>query len=270
MRMTSIAIVILLAASFPGGPVDAAQNIHLQVGDPPQRMALVKPGVHRYLRYTVKDGERKAIDIWTRTISLEEHEGGRMLHIVQRWDEVQGPSRHLLQESWFEPGTFRPLTHVRTLFKDGKAETGGYRFLPDRIVGMKDLHDNVRRDFAVDSPEPAYNFEYDMELLQALPLREDVAFSIPFYDPGQEPPARYTFKVSGSDRLAGPDGSELDTWIVTADYNTANIVSRFWLDKRTQTVLREEQAQPDGSLLIKTLLTGESGDSRGSAGPSRH
>jgi hypothetical protein len=48
--------------------------------------------------------------------------------------------------------------------------------------------------------------------------------------------------------------------MVTADYNTDRIRSRFWFDKKTQVMIREEQVQDDGSILIKSLLAPESGD----------
>jgi hypothetical protein len=243
--------------------VAAADTTQLKVGDSLSRFNLIQPGVHRYLRYKVKDDRRSAMDIWSRKITFEEKDGRRLMHIVQRWDEISdqaAPPFFLIQDSWFEPGTFRPLTHIRHREHDGKVEISGYRFLPDKIVGIADLPDNLRKDFSIASPEPSYNFEYDMELLQVLPLRNGYEASIPFYDAGFDPPARYNFAVAGSAVVAGPDGHLIECWIVTADYNTGKVVSKFWFDKRTQVLIREEQAQEDGSFLVKTLLNPESAD----------
>jgi hypothetical protein len=236
------------------------------MGTPLARFTLIESGVHRYLRYRVSGFQRAPVDIWTRAVAFEVHDGKRLMHIVMRWDKVAGPSEFIEQDSWFEPATFRPLTHVMTrkLRDAAKPEIGGYRFLPDKIVGMSELPENLRKDFVIASSEAAYNFEYDMELLQALPLAEGYSVSIPFYDPGnaQTATARYTFKVAGSDRIRGPDGRWLECWLLTADYNTGKIQSRFWFDKKTQIMIREEQPQGDGSILIKTLLEPEADDSR--------
>jgi hypothetical protein len=232
------------------------------VGQPLERFALLEAGTHRYLRYKVRnDGARLAVDIWSRTISFETREGKPALHIVQRWDQP-GAKVILTQDSWFEPRTFRPLTHIRHLERDGVVTIGGYDIGPTRVLGLRDLPDNQRKDFDQPLPEPSYNFEYDMELLQALPLAAHREFNIAFYDPGVDKPGRYVFKVSRADRIAGPDGRPIDCWVLTADYNTGKVLSHFWFAKRGQTLIREEQIQEDGALLVKTLLPPESTDAR--------
>jgi hypothetical protein len=257
-----IGLVGLLAGMIPlrALAVKPSEPEKIVVGQTLARLSLLKPGVHRYLRYSATGSKREAIDIWSRTISFAIKDGRGLMHITQRWDEVGTPQVFVEQDSWFEANTFRPLTHVKTVSRDHKVQIGGYQFLPDQIVGLKDLRDNVRKDFAIASPEPAYNFEYDMELLQALPLATGYQASVDFYDPGVEPPARYIFTVAGSSRIAGPDGHLLDSWVVTADYNTDHVVSRFWFDKRTQVLIREEQARPDGSVVVKALLPPEAED----------
>lgn len=229
----------------------------LHVGEPLARFNLLQPGTHRYLRYTIVNGRRTPIDLWTRTVSVEEQAGVRRLRIQQRWDELGEPPLTLDQDAWFELGTFRPLTHVKTRRHGDTVTVGGYRFLPDRIVGMDELPNNMRKDFSVASPETAFDFEYDMELLQTLSLREGFRASIVFYDPALDPPARYTFGVAGSEAIDGPDGRPIDCWVVTADYNTGNVVNRFWFAKRTQVLVREEGRTADGRIFVKTLLNPE-------------
>lgn len=255
-RFLTMALSAFLAFAGTGAHAEPAA---VKVGDPLPHFDLLQPGVHRYLRYAVRGSARTAIDIWSRRITFEDKDGVRLLHIVQRWDEVAPPAS-LVQDSWFEPGTLRPLSHVKVITRDGKAQTGGYQFLSDRISGMPDLPDNVREGFSIASPEPAYNFEYDMELLQTLPLAAGYAVSIMFYDPGAEPPARYTFRVAGSERITGSDGTPIECWLVTADYNTGKVLSRFWFDKRSQILVREEQTAPDGTYIVKVLLPPEAAD----------
>jgi hypothetical protein len=257
MKRRLVAAGQLLALSAGGVH---AETLRLEVGKPLARFDFLRPGTHRYLRYTVAPDERRSvIDIWTRALSFENHEGHRRLHIVQRWDEVADKAV-LIQDSWFDPKTFKPQTHIRHLERDGKTTLGGYRFTDARVVGMTDLVDNGRKDFVMPLSEPSFNFEYDMEFLQTLPLAAGRTFNIPFYDAGVDKPGRYDFVVARSAVIAAADGRPANCWLVTADYNTGKVVSRFWFAKTNQVLLREEQAQDDGSTLVKTLLLPEAGD----------
>ena len=154
--MIAFAVTLMLfaaPATADGAPTS------LVVGSPVPRTALLKPGVHRNLRYSLKDGRRSTVDIWTRTVSFEPHDGARRLHITQEWDRDTPPVSTLKQDAWFDAATFRPLTHVRELTREGKTTLGGYSFQAGAIVGMKDLPNNTRADFTQASPEPAFNFE---------------------------------------------------------------------------------------------------------------
>lgn len=257
--MRFLSLLVLL--SFATG---AAAETPLHVGETLERFALLKPGVHRYVRYKVEGIKRMPVDLWVRQVSFETKDGHPAMHIWQRWDEVNvkpGGAQSLEQDSWFEPKTFRPLTHVRLRTADDKVAVKGYRFLPDKVIGLADLPDNVAGDFNLAMAEPAYNFEYDMELLQVLPLSEGYAANIVFYDAGIDPKAdHYVFKVAGSDRVQGWDGKPVECWLVTADYNSGQIKSRFWFDKASQVMIREEQPLDGGGMLVKTLLPPEAGD----------
>jgi len=251
--------LIFLSFVFP-----VAAETPVRVGEPLARFSLLKPGVHRYLRYKIEGDKRTVIDLWVRKVSLEPKDGHTLLHIWQRWDEVNvkpGGGQALEQDSWFEPQTFRPLTHVRRLTTDDKVTVKGYRFLPDKVVGMAELPDNARKDFSLAYPEPAYNFEYDMELLQTLPLAIGYSANVVFYDAGIDEKAdHYLFRVAGSEFIQGWDGRPVDCWLVTADYNTGQIKSRFWFDKKNQVLIREEQPIEEGGVLMKTLLPPEAAD----------
>jgi hypothetical protein len=215
---------------------------------------LVKEGTHHYLRYMKSGDANTAADIWTREVRFEQRNGERLMHIRQRWDGV-GPTPTLrLLDSWFEPGTFRPLTHERTSEKDGKRVVEGFVFAPTRVTGMKELPENTQKDLLVESPEPTYNFETDIEFLQALPLAEGYEAHINFYHPGgPSAPQRYTFRVAGTDTIAGPAGP-VECWLVTTDYNKPGPVSKFWFAKATQLMVRQESVLAGGKVLVKTMI----------------
>ncbi len=203
-------------------PAGAAE---IKVGAPLPRMSLVKEGAHHWLRY-VRNGEANTpIDIWTREVRYTP-EG---MQIRQRWD---GANTLVLLDSWFDKDTFKPRTHHRVREKDGK---------------------RTEEDFDFSAYEPTFNFETDIEFLQALPLAPGYEASIKFYHPGGPAPASYTWKVVGSETIAGPQGP-VDCWLLTTDYNRPGTVAKFWLAKATQLMVRQEATAPDGKVMVKSLL----------------
>jgi hypothetical protein len=130
----------------------------------------------------------------------------------------------------------------------------GFSFAPDKITGMRELADNTQKDLVVASSEPTYNFETDIEFLEALPLGEGYDARINFYHAGGSvPPQRYSFRVTGSARIAGPTGP-VDCWMVKTDYNRPGSESTFWFAKGSQLMLRQESPLPDGRVMLKTLI----------------
>lgn len=248
----SFLAVLALGLSFSSQA--AVHNV--DVGSQLPRFELVKPGTHHYLRFmrTPATGANQPIDIWTREVRFEEREGKRRMRIVQRWDGVlPAPSTRTL-DSWFETGTFRPLSHQRISERDGKRVVEGFVFAPDKVSGMPGLAENVHKDLSVASGEPTYNFETDIEFLQALPLAEDYDARINFYHPGgSAAPQRYAFRVTGSATIAGPAGP-VDCWVVKTDYNRPGSESTFWFAKGSQLMVRQESPLPDGRVMVKTLI----------------
>lgn len=260
MRMGFLA---MLPLGLISGSPSLADTVRLSVGQPLRRFSDIRPGAHRYMRYLVnRDGSRQLVDIWDREVSFgPKPDGtGAGMHIHQRWDRAD-KSSVLVQDSWFDRGTFRPLTHVRGTEKGGKTTLWAFRFTNNAIVGLPTVAGNERATFSMAQSEPHYNFEYDMELLQTLPLASGRAFDIPFYDAGiDSKPDRYKFVVAGSARIVGEQGKSIDCWLVTADYNTGKVQSRFWFAKKGQLMLREEEIRDDGSILLKLLLPPEPSD----------
>src|SRR5690242_15786672 len=102
------ALVGLLALSFIASPAAKADTVRLSVGQKLGRFSLLTPGVHRYVRYLVEpDGSRQLVDVWDRRVTFEPQPDGRgpAMRIRQRWDRAD-KSSVLIQDSWFQPGTF--------------------------------------------------------------------------------------------------------------------------------------------------------------------
>lgn len=250
-RAAALAVLVLVAASAAQAAVTP-----VPVGQPLARFEKLKPATHRYLRYKQVGDTITPLDVWTREIRIEPDKSGvRRLHIVQHWDGAT-PGTVKTLDSWFELGTFRPFTHVRrTTGKDGVTKIEGFDFKPDRTVGLADLEGNSQAAYDVASPQPTFNFETDMEFLQALPLAKGYEARIVFHHPGGGAPAPYVFKVVGSEVLTSSAGGKVDCWVVTTDYNRPDWKpTTFWLAKDSQVVIKNASPAPDGSTWVKTLL----------------
>jgi len=130
----------LLAALALGLSLSSqAAVLNVDVGSQLPRFDLVKPGTHHYLRFmrTPSSGANQPIDIWTREIRFEQQDGKPRMRIVQRWDGVLPAPSVKTYDSWFETGTFRPLSHQRISEKDGKRVVEGFVFAPVEGVRMK-------------------------------------------------------------------------------------------------------------------------------------
>ena len=249
-------LVSLLAAAALSAAAPTATPF--PVGQPLARIELLTPGTRRYVRYTIKDGERSLLDLWTRTVSLEQRDGKRQLHMTQKWERAGTPRGVVEQDSWFDAATLAPFTHRRTLVRDGKSDVKAWAFEPGKIVGVPSEAGGAPVDFVQAAPEAPYNFEYDMELLQTLPWKRGMVADLVFYDPGLAAPAHYKFVAAGEEKIVGPDGRPVDCWLITADYNTVKVGSRFWIAKSNQLVIHEE-GEHDGTIYVKTLIGNEAG-----------
>lgn len=246
----------IVAASLALSAHAAVEDV--DVGTQLARFSLLKPGTHHYLRFlrVPASGANQPVDIWTREIRFEQRDGQPRLRIVQRWDAVLPAPSTRTFDSWFETGTLRPLTHERVLEKDkdGKRVVEGFVFSPDSVKGMPELAGNTQKDLVVAASEPTFNFETDIEFLQALPLAEGYAARVNFYHPGSKlAPQRYLFRVTGSAAIAGPAGP-VDCWVLETDYNRPCSTSTFWFAKGSQLMVRQESALPDGRVMVKTLI----------------
>lgn len=249
--------LLAVAAASPAIATAAASPAphHLNVGDRLARFDLLKPGRRTYLRSQAKGDAHVATDIWQREVRFERIDGVERLRIVQRWDGTGKEPSLVERDSLLEAGTFRPLTHLRTTRAGGKMVVEGFRFGERALTGMSELADNSQAAVAVPFPEPMYNFETDMEMLQTLPLAPGYAVSIPFFHPVGGAPARYLWRVAAEEALTGPDGRGIDCWVVETDYNRPQSPPvRFWFAKRTQQLIRHEARAPDGVIHRKTLL----------------
>lgn len=256
-----IAVTSLAISPAPAGAwqqTAPATPVHIvNVGDPLPRWDRLRPGTARYLRYREENGRRIAMDIWSRTVAFDSDPqgGARRLRITQSWNGATLPFDRSI-DSWFEPESFRPLRHRTRTVRDGQAREAGFLFTPEAVTGDPNLAGNSQASLRVETPEPTFNFEADMELLATLPWREGYTARINFYHPGGDAPRHYDYRVTGAGSVDF-GGRQVPCWIVTVDYGSQGD-ARFWIDRQSQTVLKVATRGPDiQGTLYKILLPAE-------------
>jgi hypothetical protein len=249
IAMPAVAVAQAPAASSSVDTIRVGQNL--------SQWSRLRPGTRRYLRYMTRGGRRVAMDIWSRTLSFEPDPagGGQRLHIAQTWNGATLPMERSV-DSWFEMGTFRPLTHRTRAQRGDQNVVAAFVFTPAAVRGDSTVADNSQAALNVATPEPTFNFETDMEMLSALPWREGYTARINFYHPGGGVPEWYDYRVTGSE-AASLGGHPIDCWVVAISYG-AQGDARFWIDKETQAVVKVETRGPDiEGTLYKILLPDE-------------
>src|SRR5437868_3089909 len=106
-RAFAVCLTVFLTglSGTPAESAPAQPNVDkLEVGQAVPRAALLKAGVHRYVRYMISGDSRIVIDLWTRILSYEGTDGHRIMRIRQRWDAAD-KSYVALFDQTFEPGT---------------------------------------------------------------------------------------------------------------------------------------------------------------------
>lgn len=255
----SLVLAFALSTAQPAAPpLDVARVPSIEVGERLARFDNLTPGTRTYLRYRIMDGVWRPMDLWRREVRFEERDGQRRMRIMQSWTGSTTAPHSLRLDSWFATGTFAPISHERRFVRAEETRNEGFLFAPGRVIGLPAMPENTRASFVQESPQPTFNFETDMEMVQALPLGPGYATKIRFYHPGGAAPADYILHVTGSTSLAGPAGP-VEAWIVEeqAAVSPSGPPSRFFVAKKGQQVLRVEQPQTDGSMVVKVLLSQE-------------
>jgi hypothetical protein len=107
---------------------------------------------------------------------------------------------------------------------------------------LQDIPDSIKKgcedELAASFGKYNLNWHEDLIIYSMLPYKENRTFMINYYDPGFGKPAEVAYTVSGSDKLTGRGGESIDCWVLS--YEDADATQRFWVSKKTNEVLKEE------------------------------
>ena len=89
------------------------------------------------------------------------------------------------------------------------------------------------------------NWHADLIIYQLLPYKDKRTFMINFYDPGFGKAEEVDYTVTGSELLTGHNGEKIDCWVLYHN-DPANGYEKFWIAKKTNEVLKEEDSGARG------------------------
>ena len=119
------------------------------------------------------------------------------------------------------------------------------------------ISQDFKRSFA------SYNlcWHSDLTIFPLFPYKAGRVFKVNFYDPGAGESKIAEYTVTGSEFLTGSGGERIDSWIMERKSEIPSggtYVQRFWISKKTQEVLKEEDKYPGGlRFKMKVGISGE-------------
>ena len=188
----------------------AASNINTKV---------LIPGTHRYLVYFKlgKDSTRKLYQLWSRSIAFIDYEGKEAISVTQEWED----NDTIIHKTYsvLSKKEFSTLFHESWWKKPGKVSFDFIRKVArgkDGLLSEKKDSNNIKfqKAFEVANFQYFLNWHLDIEIFPLLPYKNDVTFSINFYDLGFGSPKWINYTATGSATLNGYDNQKIDCWLL--------------------------------------------------------
>jgi hypothetical protein len=193
-------------------------------------------GTQRYLVYITKGDQKKSFWLWERTTKKQEWHGRPSITINQVWQTSDTGYNRRDIFSVIDVKTFAPVYHTASNPKTGRE---AFNYLVDKIVTADTVPDVMRKDFELNVSEPSFNWELDLETFPLLPIAVGKTFAINFYHPGSKSAPAYTlYKVTGTEKLPGVNGEQVDCFTLVTEYPNNSGSSTWWLTKTTHEVIK--------------------------------
>lgn len=230
MKRPVLIILTMLLAVL----VQAQKTDTIRVGYQFGQFKNLELGTVTDLVYNEANG-RLNIAIKKRTTELVNINGKEFVKIVHEWNSPNEQWSGYF-EYYCEPGTLKPVQHVRNTKLNGKE---AFSFQDLTVTGLDSAKENSKTDFSLELSEPTYNWEVDLETYSLLPMKKGYEVVMNFYHPGGSAPGFYHLKITGSEKLKLPNGKMLDCWILFTDYGGSQ-PTRFWYTKKGQNFVKME------------------------------
>jgi hypothetical protein len=200
----------------------------------------LKEGLHQYLIY-FENPKKKRITgsfVWNRYVSFKNLNGREVIEITQEWFGNDTTSNRYVY-SISQRKNFQPIYHYTRSSRGVEA----FDFEGTKITGSDSVAENAKKDLEVISQVPTLNWEDDLEIFSTLPIKKvGQRFIMHFYHPGGRlAPAYYEYAVIGSEKIKSIEERSIDCWQLRIDYGQNRGWAIFWIDKKSQEVLKMQE-----------------------------
>lgn len=207
-------------------------------------------GDYDYVMYfkKAKDSVAKRFYLIKMSVESKSYHNRPAYIINQKWDH---DSVAHISYSVFDAKDFSTLYHDTYWKQLGFAMVFDFenKKVDFRMVdsGAKMIADSdrvgVTKDFDESFAKYNLNWHEDLIIYSLLPYKDRRTFAINFFDPGSGPSQVAMYTVIGSDNLVGRGGEKIDCWMLNRYHDNAvptKGYQRFWIDKKSNEVLKEE------------------------------
>jgi len=206
------------------------------------RKTEIEYGRLTYIVYNKKTKDSPADGIYLVKINIEPtlYNNKNAVSIAQEWDRgdtVIHSAQTVLNKAGFSTllhETYWKRQNYTTKFDFETREVSFKGVVADSIKSK------VIQDFNESFDHYNLNWHSDLIIFTLLPYKENRVFKINFYDPGFGKASEEIYSVTGSDMLKGPSGKKIDCWILEIKIPSINGYQKFWVDKKSNEVLKEE------------------------------
>jgi hypothetical protein len=236
-------LITIVAAAQPG------DTLEIKRGD--LNMHALQLGKYSYILYYQKAKASPAQNIILVKIDAEagQYHGKSVIIIKQEWD--RDTVVHAAY-SIFNADDFSTIVHDSywkhmgySMKFDFEAKTAVFT---DRGIkgGIPDSIKTIAtNDFNQSFQSYNLNWHADLIVYQLLPYKANRTFIINYYDPGLAKTQKVAYTVTGSEFLTDTHGQKVECWVLNHN-DPGDIYERFWISKKTNEVLKEEDSSPRG------------------------
>jgi len=249
MKILSFFILSLVFVKYH--TAQAADTLHVGAHD--LNMRALQKGEYNYIVYfrKTKESPSRSAILVRMNVNIQEYKNKPAIVVTQQWerDTIIHTARSI-----FNTNDFSTISHdtwwkalgysMKFDFDTRKVEyknAGLKNGIPDSVIkkGIADFEQSFEK----------YNLNWhdDLIIYTLLPYREGTTFIINFYDPGFGKAEEVAYAVTGSEILISHDGQKRACWVLNHnDRDEPGGYERFWIDKKTHEVLKEEDFGRNG------------------------
>ncbi len=233
-----LSIFFLLLCKY----ADAQNQDTININASTIRTSDIKYGKASYLVYNKKTKESPAEGLYLVNIDVEpiQYKHQPAIAITQEWDGRDT----ILHRAYTVLNTSDFSTRLHHTSWKGLGYSSSFDF-DDRKVSFEGVIADSNKtkmiaDFNAAFASYNLNWHSDLFIFTRLPYRANRSFRINFFDPGFGKPTEEIYSVTGSDALLTTAGKKINCWVMERKGKPAGSYQKFWIDKKSRLVLKEE------------------------------